>query len=29
MKSYTDDYTISGMIQLYWNLYWGSIAHKY
>ena len=28
-KSNTDDYTISGMIQLYWNLYWESITHKY
>lgn len=28
-KSNTDDYTISGMIQLYWNLYWKIIAHKY
>ncbi len=28
-KSNTDDYTISGMIQLYWNLYWKNIAHKY
>lgn len=28
-KSNTDDYTISEMIQLYWNLYWKSIAHKY
>lgn len=25
----TDDYTLSGMIQLYWSLYWKSIAHKY
>ena len=29
IKSNTDDYTLSGMIQLYWNLYWKSIAHKY
>jgi len=28
-KSNTDDYTISGMIQLYWKLNWESIAHKY
>ena len=28
-KSNTDDYTISGMIQLYWKSYWESIAHKY
>lgn len=28
-KSNTDDYTISGMIQLYWSLYWKSVAHKY
>ena len=25
----TDDYILSGMIQLYWELYWKSIAHKY
>lgn len=28
-KSNTDDYTISGMIQLYWDLHWESIAHQY
>lgn len=28
-KSNTDDYTISGMIQLYWKSYWENIAHKY
>ena len=28
-KSNTDDYIISGMIQLYWNLYWKSVTHKY
>ena len=27
-KSNTDNYTISGMIQLYWKLYWESIANK-
>lgn len=25
----TDDYTVSGMLQLYWELYWKSVAHKY
>ena len=29
IKSNTDDYTLSGMIQLYWKLYWESITHKY
>ena len=24
----TDDYTLSGMIQLYWSLYWKTIAHN-
>ena len=24
-----DDYTLSGMIQLYWELYWKNIACKY
>ena len=28
-RSNTDDYTISGMIQLYWNSYWKRISHKY
>ena len=28
-KSNTDDYTISGMIRLYWNLYWKRISNKY
>lgn len=28
-KSNTDDYIISEMIQLYWNLYWKSVAPKY
>ena len=27
-KSNTDDYTISGMIQLYWESYWKNIANK-
>lgn len=27
-KSNTDNYTISGMIQLYWKSYWESITHK-
>ena len=25
----TDEYKLSGMIQLYWKSYWESIAHKY
>jgi hypothetical protein len=25
----TDDYTLCGMIQLYWDLYWKNIPHKY
>ena len=25
----TDEYQISGMIQLYWNFYWKGIATKY
>ena len=29
IKSHTDDYMISGMIQLYWKLYWESIVNKY
>ena len=28
IKSNTNDYTISGMIQLYWESYWKSIANK-
>ena len=28
-QSNTDDYTISGMIQLYWKSNWESIAYKY
>ena len=27
-RSSTDDYTISGMIQLYWKSYWESIAYN-
>lgn len=25
----SDDYTISGLIQYYWNTYWKRIAHQY
>ena len=25
----TDDYTLSGMIQLYWSLYWKNIVNNF